>query len=177
MLSHITAWTQGRPLLPALRNSARFLTIPLTHKILYYIVFLYICNKFTSHRDVGKNKRGAPERTVQPWKKKKSGHGAIFCLIKGNGLVQDPGSGTGWFSLGILVKWYTLIYANEWKQRWKINNKCEHKTAWSMSGISRLQMNAFFHQDILQSRLKIKIWHRVIGLVGSGYWKKMPACP
>ena len=30
MLSHITAWTQGRPLLPALRNSGRFLTIPLS---------------------------------------------------------------------------------------------------------------------------------------------------
>ena len=30
MLSHITAWTQGRPLLPALRNSDRFLTIPLS---------------------------------------------------------------------------------------------------------------------------------------------------
>ena len=30
MLSHIAAWTQGRPLLPALRNSGRFLTIPLT---------------------------------------------------------------------------------------------------------------------------------------------------
>ena len=29
MLSHIKAWTQGRPLLPALRNSGRFLTIPL----------------------------------------------------------------------------------------------------------------------------------------------------
>ena len=29
MLSHITAWTQERPLLPALRNSGRFLTIPL----------------------------------------------------------------------------------------------------------------------------------------------------
>ena len=25
----ITAWTQGRPLLPALRNSGRFVTIPL----------------------------------------------------------------------------------------------------------------------------------------------------
>ena len=31
MLSHITAWTKGRPLLPALRNSGRFLTIPLRH--------------------------------------------------------------------------------------------------------------------------------------------------
>ena len=30
MLSHIEAWTQGRPLLPALRNSGRFLTIPLS---------------------------------------------------------------------------------------------------------------------------------------------------
>ena len=30
VLSHIAAWTQGRPLLPALRNSGRFLTIPLT---------------------------------------------------------------------------------------------------------------------------------------------------
>ena len=29
MLSHITAWTQGRSLLLALRNSGRFLTIPL----------------------------------------------------------------------------------------------------------------------------------------------------
>ena len=29
VLSHITVWTQGRPLLPALRNSGRFLTIPL----------------------------------------------------------------------------------------------------------------------------------------------------
>ena len=29
MLSHITAWIQGRPLLPASRNSGRFLTIPL----------------------------------------------------------------------------------------------------------------------------------------------------
>ena len=28
-VSHITAWSQGRPLLPALRNSGRFLTIPL----------------------------------------------------------------------------------------------------------------------------------------------------
>ena len=32
MLSHIAAWTQGRPLLPALRNSGRFLTIPLRTK-------------------------------------------------------------------------------------------------------------------------------------------------
>ena len=31
VLSHITAWTQGRPLLPALGNSGRFLTIPLSH--------------------------------------------------------------------------------------------------------------------------------------------------
>ena len=29
VLLHITAWTQGRPLLPALRNISRFLTIPL----------------------------------------------------------------------------------------------------------------------------------------------------
>ena len=29
MLSHIAAWTEGRPLLPALRKSGRFLTIPL----------------------------------------------------------------------------------------------------------------------------------------------------
>ena len=29
VLSQITAWTQGRPLLPALCNSGRFLTIPL----------------------------------------------------------------------------------------------------------------------------------------------------
>ena len=29
MLSHIEAWTEERPLLPALRNSGRFLTIPL----------------------------------------------------------------------------------------------------------------------------------------------------
>ena len=36
MLSHITAWTQGRPLLPALRNSGRFLTIPLSHTTHYY---------------------------------------------------------------------------------------------------------------------------------------------
>ena len=30
MLSHKIAWSQGRPLLPALRNSDRYLTIPLT---------------------------------------------------------------------------------------------------------------------------------------------------
>ena len=29
MLSHIAAWTQGWPMLPAIRNSGRFLTIPL----------------------------------------------------------------------------------------------------------------------------------------------------
>ena len=29
VLSHITAWTQGQPLLPTFRNSGRFLTIPL----------------------------------------------------------------------------------------------------------------------------------------------------
>ena len=29
MLSHIAAWTQGRPLLPAFCNSGRFLAIPL----------------------------------------------------------------------------------------------------------------------------------------------------
>ena len=38
MFSHITAWTQGRPLLPALRNSGRFLTIPLI--LLFSVVFV-----------------------------------------------------------------------------------------------------------------------------------------
>ena len=44
VLSHITAWTQGRPLLPALRNSGRFLTIPLTS--LPYMIFTWdkICH-------------------------------------------------------------------------------------------------------------------------------------
>ena len=35
MLSHITAWTKGRPLLPTLRNSGRFLTIPLNRQELW----------------------------------------------------------------------------------------------------------------------------------------------
>ena len=39
MLSHIAAWTQGRPLLPALRNSGRFLTIPLSGQSLLKAVF------------------------------------------------------------------------------------------------------------------------------------------
>ena len=37
MLSHITAWTQGRPLLSALRNSGRFLTIPFTALVTWFI--------------------------------------------------------------------------------------------------------------------------------------------
>ena len=44
VLTHITAWTQGRPLLPVLRNSSRFLTIPLTS--LPYMIFTWdsICH-------------------------------------------------------------------------------------------------------------------------------------
>ena len=38
VLSHITAWTQERPLLPALRNSGRFLTIPLIHSTDIYVI-------------------------------------------------------------------------------------------------------------------------------------------
>ena len=35
VLSHITAWTQGRPLLPTLRSSSRFSTILLSHNCSY----------------------------------------------------------------------------------------------------------------------------------------------
>ena len=36
--------------------------------------------------------RPVPDRATPP---KKSGHGAVFCLIRGNGAVQDPGNGSG----------------------------------------------------------------------------------
>ena len=42
VLSHITAWTQGRPWLPAPHNSGRFLTIPLTY--LHGSCFLTMCS-------------------------------------------------------------------------------------------------------------------------------------
>ena len=41
MLSHILAWTQGWPLLPALRNGGRFLTIPLS-KLPYNVQDVFI---------------------------------------------------------------------------------------------------------------------------------------
>ena len=46
MFSHITAWTQGRPLLPALRNSGRFLTIPLN---IDFVIFCGICVIYSSN--------------------------------------------------------------------------------------------------------------------------------
>ena len=44
VLSHITAWTQGQPLLPVLCNSGRFLTIPLTHiahNVIHFVMHVY----------------------------------------------------------------------------------------------------------------------------------------
>ena len=67
----------------------------------------------------------------------------------------------------ILVKWYTLIYTNEQQIKVMIANlQCTSnaniKQSWHWSGQCRVHWasNGWrkFHQDILQSGLKIKIW-------------------
>ena len=53
VLSHITAWTQGRPLLPALHNTDSFLTIPLTTSTGSHFTCLESWSNQSQHKTIG----------------------------------------------------------------------------------------------------------------------------